>query len=248
VAHPTLHPSPQFYARLAGVLYLINILCGFFGEIIVRARLVVPQDPAATAHNILAHQLLFRCGIAGDLIMHLTDVPLIVIFYVLLRPVSRDLSLLAAFLNLVQTSMLVANKVTLSSALALLTQTPGALSTPQLQQMALNTLTLHEDGFGIGLVFFGVTCLLTGYLIFQSGYIPRTIGIFQAIAGLCYLINSFAFILSPALAAKLAPIVLPAAGLCELGTCLWFLLKGINTGKWNERLRLGPVIHPITND
>jgi hypothetical protein len=246
VAHRTLHPTPQLYARLAGVLYLINILCGFFGEILVRARLVVPNDPAATAHNILAHQFLFRCGIAGDLVMHLTDVPSIVLFYVLLRPVSKDLSLLAACFNLVQTSMLVANKVTLSAALSLLTASPHALDTPQLQQMALSSLTLHEDGFSIGLVFFGVTCLVTAWLIYQSGYLPRTIGIFQAIAGLCYLINSFSLILSPTFAQKLFPFILLPAALGELGTCLWLLIKGLNVEKWNERQRLGPVILPIT--
>jgi hypothetical protein len=245
VTDRTYHPTPLLYARFTGILYLVNILCGFAGEMLIRARLVIPNDPAATAHNILAHQLLFRLGIAGDLLMHLTDVPMIVLFYVLLRPVSRDLSLLAAFFNLVQTSMLVANKVTLSSAIALLTQSPGALSTPQLQQMALNALTLHEDGFAIGLVFFGVTCLVSAWMLYVSGYFPRTLGVLQAIAGVCYLINSFALILSPPLAAKLAPFVLPPSGLCELGTCLYLIVRGLNIAKWQERLRLGPVIAPI---
>jgi hypothetical protein len=239
-------PTPQLYARLAGVLYLLNILAGFFGEIMVRARLVVPNDPAATAHNILAHQFLFRCGIAGDLFMHLTDVPGIVIFYILLRPVSPDLSLLTALFNLVQTSMLVANKVQLLSTLSFLTTSPMAFTTPQLQQLALNSLILHEQGFGVGLVFFGVSCLLTGYLIYRSGYLPRTIGAMQCLVGICYLTNSFALILAPHFAEKLAPFLLPPAGLGELATCLWFLFKGINMAKWNERIRLGPLIHPIT--
>jgi hypothetical protein len=240
-----VHPTPKFYARLAGVLYLINILCGFSGEMLIRARFVVPDNPAATAHNLLAHQFLFRISIAGDILMHLTDVPLIVLFYLLLRPVSRDLSLLAACFNLVQTSMLVANKVTLSSAIALLTRAPGAFSTPQLQQLAYDALTLHEDGFAIGLVFFGVTCLVTAWLLWQSGYFPRTLGILQAIAGICYLLNSFALILSPPVAAKLAPFVLPPSGLCELGTCLYLLIRGLSTARWSDRIRLGPVMVTI---
>jgi hypothetical protein len=239
-------PSPQLYARAAGVLYLLNILAGFFGEMVVRARLVVANDAAATAHNILAHQLLFRCGIAGDLFMHLTDVPGIVLFYILLRPVSPDLSLLTACFNLVQTSMLVANKVQLLTTLSFLA--PANAFTPaQSQELALKTLSLHEQGFGVGLVFFGVTCLLTGYLIYRSGYLPRTIGVLQFVVGICYLANSFGQILAPEFANKLAPFLLPPAGLGELATCLWLLVKGIDTEKWNERIRLGPLILPLVD-
>lgn len=240
-----IHPTPQLYARLAGVLYLLNILAGFFGDMLVRARLIVANDPTATAHNILAHQFLFRCGVAGDLFMHLTDVPGIVIFYLLLRPVSPDLSLLAAFFNLVQTSMLVANKVQLLAALSFLASPHLAFTPAQLQDLTLNSLILHEQGFGVGLIFFGVTCLLTGYLIYRSGYLPRTIGVFQVLVGVCYLTNSFALILSPGLAEKLSPFLLPPAGLGELATCLWLLFNGINTARWNDRIRLGPVIHPL---
>ena len=88
----TVNISPQVYARIAGVLYLLNIACGLFGEIYVRGHLVVAGDAITTAHRIMGSEFLFRCGIAGDLIMHITDVPMTVIFYVLLRPVSRDLS------------------------------------------------------------------------------------------------------------------------------------------------------------
>src|SRR5262249_49153308 len=103
--------SPQLYARAAGVLYLVNIACGMFGELYVRGHMVVAGDVAATAHNILTSEFLFRCGIAGDLIMHVTDVPMTVIFYVLLRPISRDLSLLAALFSMLQTAILCANKL-----------------------------------------------------------------------------------------------------------------------------------------
>jgi hypothetical protein len=156
--------SPQVYARLAGMLYLINIACGLFGEIFVRARLVVAGDALATAHNIMASQFLFRCGVAGDLIMHITDVPMTVIFYVLLRPVSRDLSLLAALFGMLQTAILCANKLTLVTVLLLLGD-PNYLrgfEPNQLQALASLLLTLHEHGFGVGLIFFGMSCLVTG--------------------------------------------------------------------------------------
>src|ERR1700736_2610722 len=116
----TVKISPQVYARIAGVLYLINIACGLFGVIFVRGHLVVAGDALTTAHRIMSSEFLFRCGVAGDLIMHITDVPMTVIFYVLLKPVSRDLSLLAALFGMLQTAVLVANKLTLVTVLLLL--------------------------------------------------------------------------------------------------------------------------------
>jgi hypothetical protein len=240
----TIKISPQVYARLAGVLYLINIACGMFGELFVRGHLVVAGNAVATAHNIMASESLFRCGIVGDLIMHITDVPMAVIFYVLLRPVSRDLSLLAALFGMLQTAVLLANKLNLVTVLLLLggSNYLKAFDPNQLQAFAQLSLSLHEHGFGIGLVFLGVTCLVTGYLLFRSEYFPKTLGVLQAIAGLCYLVNSFAQLLSPPLAEKMFPIILLPAFVGELGTCLWLIIKGVNVLKWDERVRLGPVI------
>jgi len=235
--------SPQVYARTAGVLYLINIACGLFGEAVARGHLVVSGNAAATAHNILSSEFLFRCGIAGDLVMHLTDVPMAVIFYVLLRPVSRDFSLLAALFGMVQTAILGANKLNLVTVLLLLggSNYLNTFDPNQLQTLASLSLSLHELGFSIGLVFFGVSCLVTGYLMFRSEYFPKALGVLQAIAGVCYLINSFPLILFPAFADKLFPTIMFPAFFGELGTCLWLIVKGVNISKWNERLRIGPI-------
>ena len=101
--------SPQRYARIAGIFYLAIILLGMFGELYVRGTLVVSGDAAATSAAISASPLLWRAGIAGDLLMHVFDVPVTVVLYYLLRPVSRSLALLATLVNLVQTAVLVAN-------------------------------------------------------------------------------------------------------------------------------------------
>jgi hypothetical protein len=235
----TIEALPQRYARICGVLYLINIACGLFGEVFVRARLLVSGDAFATAHNIMASESLFRLGIAGDLVMHLTDLPTTLIFYFLLRPVNRDISLLAALFSMVQTAVLVANKVNLITALLLLSGSKYlvAFDVAQLQAQARLSLTLHEYGFAVGLIFFGVSCLMVGYLMFRSAYFPKTIGILQATAGTCYLINSFVLILLPALAGRLSAILL-FCFLGELATCVWLIVKGVRMPKWNERLRL----------
>ena len=236
--------SPQLYARVGGVLYLIIILAGLFGEVFVRATLIVPGDATATAHNIMGSELLFRSGVVGDLIMHVCDIPLTLIFYVLLRPVSRDLSLLGAGFSFLQTTILCANKLNLVTVLLLLGDANylKAFDPNQLQALASLSLTLHEYSFGVGLIFFGVSCLVVGYLIFKSSYFPRTIGILQIIARLCYLINSLSQLLHPALAEKMFPFILLPAFIGELATCLWLLVKGINTSKWEERLRIGPIV------
>lgn len=174
--------------------------------------------------------------------MHVCDVPLILIFYVLLRPVSRDLSLLAAFFNLMQTAILAANKLNLVSVLLLLERSDSlnGFQPHQLQALAFLSLALHEYGFGIGLIFFGVRCLVVGYLIFRSGYFPKTLGVLQVIAGVCYLTNSLALLLAPALANKMFPAILLSAFVGELSMCVWLLVKGVNAPKWDDRARSGP--------
>jgi hypothetical protein len=226
--------SPQAYARIAGVLYLINIVAGFLGEMFVRNALVVSGNAAATAANIAHSPLLWRIGIAGDLIMQATDVPLMLIFYVLLKPVNRNLALMAMLFTLVQTASLVANKLNLMTPLFLSGDAEylKAFTPDQLHALAYVAIKAHEYGFGIGLIFFGFECLITGYLIFRSGFLPRILGIAIQIAGVCYLINSFALILAPALAGALFPAILLPCLLAELSLCLWLLLKGIDVSKW----------------
>ncbi len=229
--------SPQVYARIGGVLYLILILAGMFGVIFVRDKLIVSGDATATANNIIASPLLWRIGIAADLIMHVCDVPLMLVFYVLLRPVNRNLALLAVLFNLVQTAVLVANKLNLLAALFLLGSADylKAFDPHQLHALSYLSLKLHDYGFGVGLIFFGCECLVVGYLIFRSGYLPRTIGVLMQIAGLCYLTNSFVLLLAPALAKMLYPAVLVPAFIGELSLCLWLLVKGVNVSKWEEK-------------
>src|SRR4029077_11657225 len=101
MTHRSDEMSPQTYARIGGVLYLIIIIAGGFAEGIVRSRLIVQGDAAATAKNIMASEWIWRIAFAGDLAIYVCGVPLVLIFYLLLRPVKRNLALLAVFFNLV---------------------------------------------------------------------------------------------------------------------------------------------------
>ena len=229
--------SPQRYVRLAGVMYLAIIVLGLFGEGFVRASLIASGDAGATFANIAASPLLWRAGIAGDLLMHVLDVPVIVIVYLLLRPVNKGLALLATFFNLIQTAVLAVNKLTLLLPLFLIGDASflKAFSDEQLHAMSDLAIDMHGYGFGVGLIFFGFACLARGWLIFQSGYLPKALGVLMFAAGLSYLINSFALLLAPALADMIFPAVLVPAFIGELAFSLWLIVKGVNVERWRAR-------------
>ncbi|HTI88946.1 MAG TPA: DUF4386 domain-containing protein, partial [Puia sp.] len=178
--------SPQTYARIGGLIYLVIIILGGLDEAFIRSRLIVSGDVATTSHNIMASKELFRRSIVGDLIMQVCDIPSIVIFYILLKPVSKSLSLLAAFFNLIQTAILGINKIYLLITLSFLGNEEylKVFDPQQRHALAYLSLDLHESGYGIGLIFFGFTCLIVGYLMFRSGYFPKIVGILQIVAGL----------------------------------------------------------------
>jgi hypothetical protein len=227
---------PQQYARIGGIVYLIIIVAGLFGEMFSRNAIIVSGNAVATANHLSSSPLLWRAGIAGDLIMHVCDVILMMIFYVLLRPVNRNLALLAVLFNLIQTAVLVANKLNLLLPLFLLGKADylKAFDSHQLESWSYLSIKAHGYGFGIGLIYFGFACLVYGFLIYKSGYLPKLIGVLMLIAGFCYILNSFALILDPWLADKLFPLILVPAFIGELSLCLWLLFKGVNLEKWKE--------------
>lgn len=237
MATPANGTSPQVYARFAGLLYIVLIIAGALGEIFIRGRLVVPGDAAATAGNILGSPSLWRLGIAGDLVMHVCDVFVMWALYLLLRPVSRNLALLNLLLNLIQTAVLVANKIILLVPLFLLGDADylKAFDLAQLQAWAYVAIKLHDYGFGIGLIFFGCVCLLEGHLIRSSRYLPKLIGVLMQIAGACYLINSFALLLAPHLEDRLFPAIMVPCLIAELSLALWLLIRGVNETEWRKR-------------
>lgn len=237
MAHNQLNSSPRVYARVGGIAYLLIIIAGIFGEMVVRKTIIVTGDAAATTVNMLAHSQLWRAGIAGDLLMHICDVIVMVCLYVLLKPVNKNIALLAILLNLVQTSVLVANKMNLLMPLFLSEDVNylKALDPHQVQAMSYLSIKTHAYGFGIGLIFFGFTCLALGYLIFKSGFFPKLLGIMMAIAGLCYLLNSFAMILAPKLSNFM---MLAPAFIGEFSFCLWLIIVGVNVSKWREKEKI----------
>jgi len=224
-------------ARIGGALYLIIIVLGLFGEAFVRGRIIVSGDAAATAANLRALESLWRFGIAGELVLLISAVALTLIFFVLLRPVSRDLALLAVFFNLVTVSVEAVAALNLVAALFPLGSAGylSAFQPEQLHAMASMAVRSHGHGFGVALIFFGCECVVLGYLIFKSGYLPKTIGVLMQIAGACYLVNSFALLIAPGIAGRLFPVILIPAFVGEASLCLWLLVRGVNAEAWRRK-------------
>lgn len=227
--------SPQTYARVGGILYLFIIGAALFGEVFVRGRLIVGGDATATAGNILGSETLFRVGLAGEMLTCVCDVALAMILYVLLRPVSRNLALLAAFFRLTFVAIYGVAKLFEIVALVLLSGADSlkAFEPRQLHALAYLALRVHGLGYGASLLFFGVCCVLFGHLIRRSGYLPRILGVLLVLGGWGYIAFSLAQMLAPAFAARwLFPWLMLPAFPAELGLALWLLVKGVDLAKW----------------
>ncbi|MCB1397200.1 MAG: DUF4386 domain-containing protein [Rhodobacteraceae bacterium] len=206
-------------ARWAGVLYLAIIVAGLGAELGVRARLIDLSDAGATAAAILSAPGLFRLGIAADLLMALCDAGLAILLYAIFRPVAPILALSALVFRLLQTALIAANLIALQTAWMLLT----ADGIDQAPALALVFLDLHGHGYDLGLVFFGVNSLMTGALIWRSGYFGRIFGAGLAAAGLVYLTGSVLRFFAPDLTDTFAP-VYAITILAETAFCLRLLL------------------------
>lgn len=216
----------QTHARLAGALYLIVIVIGLLGEAAIRGPLVVWGDAGATAQRILASEFLWRIGVAAQLLLLICATGMTFLWYLLLRPVNRNLTLLAMFFGVVSLAMESVAALYLHGALTPLTSAAlGALDQAQRHAMAYQGVVSHAQAFGIALIFFGVQCVIVGHLIRTSGYFPTAIGTLLQLAGLCYLVNSFSQILFPSL--PLFPYILMPSLVGESACCLCLLIKGI---------------------
>jgi hypothetical protein len=228
--------SIQKTARLAGVLYLLITVLSIPVHFVIPAQLIVAGDAAATANNITASTGLFRMGIGAELVLLLCEIVLSVLLYVLLKPVNKTLSLVAAVSRLAMTTIHGANLLTHFIVLGLLGGA-GYLSIfppSQLHALGMVFLGAYDFGFTIGIVFLFLHALILGYLIYKSSYFPRILGILFMIASFGYLIDSFSHVLIPNYKTGPVYLALPIA-IAEIAFPLWLLIKGVNAKQWEKR-------------
>jgi len=224
----------QRYARIAGVLFLLSLVAGGFGEAYVPSKLIVSADPTATVANLRNFDFLYRLGFAAFLIESLCDITLVLILYALLKPVSKELSLLAAFFGLIGTALFAFAELFYFAPPLILGRAYLNTFTPdQLNSLALLSLKFYGYAGMIFTAYYGMSWIVRAYLIFRSGYLPKLLGVLMAIGGIGFVVRNFLLVLAPAYASDLLLMLMFPGGLIMT---VWLLVKGVNVQKWNARV------------
>jgi hypothetical protein len=234
--------SPRSLARMAGVCQLLEAITATFGQVIVLGRLVVSGSSAATAANIVGHERLYWCGFASSIVAVILHVTWAFLMYELLRIVNRRLAILAMFIMLMGCAMLAVTGLLYVAPLFIL-QGGGSLNaftTEQAQALAAAFLRLNGYAFDIHVVFFGTWCVLTGYLIFKSIFLPRVLGALLVVSGVGWMLY-----LSPPFAVPLFPFIAAASAIGEVPLELWLIVVGLNEARWLEQARADRVLEHL---
>lgn len=216
-------------ARTTGILYLILVLFGMFSPIVLDT-LLVPGDAAATAGNILGSKGLFAASLVSWIVIVVVDVAVSVALYLLLEPVSRAFSMVAAAFRFAYSVVLGAFLLSLFDGFLLLIESgpaAGADATA-LQSQALAHLQTFSNGFVLALILFGVHLTALGVLLKRSSYMPTALGVLLAVAGVGYVANSLATFFFPEHGGLASNLLLMPALLGEVGLTVWLLVKGVN--------------------
>ncbi len=225
--------SPSLMARLTGVLYLINGVVYTKTDSLVHGRILVKDDAAATAHNILTSGGVLQLSFACNLMASVVYIAVTFLLYEMLKPVNRKISLLAALFSMAGCTVGAFGSFFTILPLTILGGAPylSVFTMEQLQALSLLSLNLSSQVAGISMVFFGCYCILIGSLILGSKFMPRIIGAFLIIAGFTYQL-----FLSPSLATNLfSHVIMPAGALGEGSLILWLLIFGVNSRRWREQ-------------
>jgi uncharacterized protein DUF4386 len=224
----------QRYAKVAGVLILVSIVAGGFGEAYAPSRLIVANDAAATVANIKSFDFTYRLGFAAFLIESFADITLALVFYVLLKPVSKELSLLAAFFGLMGTALFAfAELFYLAPTLFLTGGQWKAFSTDQINELVLVSLKFYQFAAMIFSGYYGIAWIVRAYLMFRSGYLPKFLGVLMSIGGIGFLTRNFLLVLAPAYASPLLLMLLFPGALVLM---VWLLVKDVDMRLWNARV------------
>ena len=223
--------SPLVRARVAGALYLVANLFAPFTLLYLPSRFIVRGDAAATANSIMASESLFRVGIVGNLFTFIANILLALALYQLLKVVNRNMASLMVILFLVGVPIAMLNELSQLAVLQLLSGADylKAFAPDQLQAIVYLSLGVHDQGLLIAHVFFGLWLLPMGYLVFRSGFIHRIVGVLLVIAGVGYVVQSFAAFLGHNVN------IILFTGLGELVFLFWLLIKGVDVEQWKQR-------------
>ena len=222
------------YARWTGALYIVTIVAGGWGEVHVPNTLLIADDLGGTAHRVANSVGLFRASFAAYLIEAACDITLNVLLYALLRPVSRNLALLAVCFGLMGTAIYAAGELFyFAAALPAVDADVARVISPEAKE-ALTYLCLTIYGYvnGIFAVFYGTATVVRGYLILRSGYLPRALGAIVILGGASFIVKNFLVVVLPQYD---LPYVIAPLPLALVSMALWLLIKGIDRAQWDAK-------------
>lgn len=225
--------SPQKTARIAAFVFLGIFFLGMSTELFIRPGIIVPGDAALTVKNIAASGSLFRLSLVSDLIRQVLLMALPLVLYQLLKPVNKTIAALMVIFALVGVSISMLNEIN-HFAVLLLSSGAGQLTAfkaGQLNALVMFFLELRKYGTYISQVL-SFWVLLLGYLVFKSGFLPRILGIWLLLGGLCYTVAAILFFLFPNVDATIFGLF---AFIGESLFYLWLLIKGVNLKEWEKR-------------
>lgn len=215
-------------SRIAGLLYFVFFLISIFYYFYVPAKIIVAGNTAATIKNILAQELLFRGGIAANIIGQIIFIFLALVLYQLFQEVNKNQA--RTMLALVIASVPIAFVVILNQVSVLIlihgTNFLKAFTPQQIQALVQFFLTSYDYGMLIIGVFWGLWLFPFGYLTYKSGFLPKILGGLLILGGVCYLIDSFTFLLTPAYHDIVTQIITVPLALGEFAMIFWLLLRG----------------------
>ncbi len=224
--------TAQRYARGIGILYVVTILSAGWGESHVPNVLLLADDVAGTAHKVATSVGLFRASFVAYLLEATCDIALNVLFYALLRPVSRTLALLALCFGLVATSIYVAAELLYFASALPATDTHVARAVAPEANAALTyfCLTIYSYVNGIFATFYGTAALVRGYLMLRSGFLPRTLGALFMLGGASFVADNLIVVAAPQYD---LPYILVPMFVAMVSWILWLWIKGIDSSKWS---------------
>ena len=214
------------YARAAGVAMLLSLVFGTIGEMYLPGRIIVSGDAAATAANLTGHPMLLRLTFASYLVEGFCDIFLCVFWYILLRPVDKNLALLSAFVGVVSMVTFAVAQSSFFASSLVLRETGGMLSftLEQRQALALLCIRIATMIAWLFICFYGTASMIRGYLIARSGYFPKVLGVLLMIGGAGFFLRSATYILAPSLS---SPFLLMPMALAGIPLTFWLLFRGV---------------------
>jgi Domain of unknown function (DUF4386) len=228
-AHPAITPAQRTAAKVVGFLYVFQMATAIFGQSYVRDRLIVAGDATRTAQNIIADEGLFRLSIAGDLVTYTSVIVLIWAFYVLVRPVNKNLALLAVFFRLVENAVLCVATVGSLVVLRLLSGADYLKTFDAGQLHALARLAISTQGLAmnVGFILLGLGSTVFAYLLLKSRYVPKAIAVWGVFSSVVMAVVTLVIVVFPGLGDAVGIAYMAPIGIYEVGLGLWLLVKGL---------------------